>query len=249
MNPHDATKELATALAEARVVAVLTGAGISAESGVPTFRGPGGLWEGHRGEELATPEAFARDPVLVWRFYDWRRTKLASCEPNAGHRALVAIEKRVPHFTLATQNVDGLHRLAGSENVLELHGNIWRIYCERECHEVIDRRAPLPEPLPPRCPRCHAPLRPGVVWFGEPLPWHLFEQAEAAAQAAQVFLVIGTSGVVEPAASLARVAKHAGAFVAEFNPEETALSRYASALFRGGAGDSLSAVVTALEDM
>lgn len=241
-------RELARALAQARSVAVLTGAGISAESGVPTFRGPGGLWEGHRGESLATPEAFERDPVLVWRFYDWRRTELAHCEPNDGHRALVAIETRVPVFTLATQNVDGLHQRAGSKNVLELHGNIWRIRCDRECSDQLDMRAPLPPPLPPRCPRCLGPLRPGVVWFGESLPWDLFEQAELAARGCDVFLVVGTSGVVEPAASLARVASHLGAFVAEINPEATPLSAFANVTLRDGAGASLRAVVHALED-
>lgn len=235
-------------LREASRVAVLTGAGISAESGVPTFRGPGGLWEGHKPEELASEDAFRRDPELVWRFYDWRRTKLAGCEPNAGHRALATLEPRYGSFTLATQNVDGLHREAGSRAVTELHGNIWRLRCYAGCgFDEIDRRAPMPPPLPPRC-RCGSWLRPGVVWFGEALPTGAFERAMEAAQTADVFLVVGTSAFVEPAASLGRLAKHAGAFLVEINPEATRLSNVADATLRSGSGPALGAVLDALDD-
>ena len=167
---HDeqAVRESAKKLAEATRVGVLTGAGVSAESGVPTFRGPQGLWRKFRPEELATPEAFARDPKLSWEWYDWRRQKLAACKPNAGHEALVRLERSVAEFTLVTQNVDGLHRAAGSRNVQELHGNIWRLRCTICSHTAEDFRVPLPE-LPPRCD-CGGLLRPDVVWFGEMLP-------------------------------------------------------------------------------
>ena len=231
---------LEQALSAARKIAVMTGAGISAESGVPTFRGAGGLWEGHRAEELATPQAFERDPILVWEFYDWRRTLLAECSPNPGHEALARLEAMTLHFTLITQNVDGLHQSAGSLNVHELHGNIWRLRCSRDCGtpDGDDFRAPLPRPLPPRC-SCGAPLRPGVVWFGESLPMEPFAAADRAAREAEIFLVIGTSGLVEPAASLARIASAAGARVVEINPEETPLSSIADDIFRESAAKLL----------
>lgn len=224
---------LEEALSAARKIAVMTGAGISAESGVPTFRGAGGLWEGRRAEELATPQAFERDPVLVWEFYDWRRTLLKDCSPNPGHEALARLEAAIPDFTLITQNVDGLHQAAGSHNVHELHGNIWRLRCSRECGAPggEDFRAPLPRPLPPRC-SCGAPLRPGVVWFGESLPMGPFAAADRAAREAEIFFVIGTSGLVEPAASLARIARAEGARVVEINPAETPLSSIADDVFR-----------------
>ena len=152
-------------LRAARRVVALTGAGISAESGVPTFRGPGGLWRQYRPEDLATPEAFARDPRLVWEWYAWRRETIAPLRPNAAHDALVALEKRTPEFLLATQNVDGLHAAAGSRRIVELHGTIWRLRCTSCGEERDDRRVPLAE-IPPRCD-CGALLRPGVVWFGE----------------------------------------------------------------------------------
>ena len=155
-------------LKEARSVAVLTGAGVSAESGVPTFRGPNGLWKQHRPEDLATPGAFARDPKLVWEWYDWRRARITETQPNPGHYALAEMEKRIPRFTLITQNVDGLHEQAGSRNVLRLHGSIWIVRCTSCEAEREDRRTPLPQ-IPPMC-ECGGMLRPGVVWFGEPLP-------------------------------------------------------------------------------
>ncbi|GAB4372887.1 MAG: NAD-dependent deacylase [Acidobacteriota bacterium] len=244
----DAAARAADALAAARRVSALTGAGVSAESGVPTFRGPGGLWEGRRPEELASPVAFAADPELVWRFYDWRRTRLAGARPNAAHRALARLEQLVPSFELVTQNVDGLHAEAGSRRVVELHGNIWRVRCPRGCVDEIDRTAPLPPPLPPRCPRCRGPLRPGVVWFGEALPPGAFEAARRAAESAEVFLVVGTSGVVEPAASLARLAAGRGALVVEINPDVTALTDVAAISLRAGAGEALSAIVDRVEE-
>ena len=239
---------LVEALALARHLVALTGAGVSAESGVPTFRGLGGLWRGRDPMELATPEAFAADPKLVWEFYDWRRTLLAGCAPNGAHLALAALEARAQRFTLVTQNVDGLHRQAGSRDPVELHGNIWRVRCFRRCGEPEreDRRAPLPPPLPPPC-ACGGPLRPGVVWFGEMLPAGAFERAERAASQADVFLVAGTSGVVEPAASLARIAHAAGARVVEINPDPTPLTAYAHDVFREPASGALERLAVALE--
>jgi len=218
-------------------VAVLTGAGISAESGIPTFRGAGGLWRQYRAEDLATPEAFARDPRLVWEWYDWRRGLIAAAQPNAGHVALAELERRARHFTLITQNVDGLHDRAGSRNILKLHGDIWTVRCLGCGREQRDERVPLPE-LPPRC-GCGALLRPGVVWFGEMLPPGVWEAAEAAARKAGVFLVVGTSAVVYPAAGLAWTAKAAGAKVIEVNLEETPFSAHTDCSLRGRAGDLL----------
>lgn len=205
-------------------IAVLTGAGISAESGVPTFRGPGGLWRTFRAEELATPQAFRRDPVLVWEWYDWRRSVIAGCRPNAAHEVLAEMERRVADLTLITQNVDGLHHRAGSRTVVELHGNIWRMRCTRECRPAWDDQAvPLPE-LPPRCPDCGALARPDVVWFGESLPGEALEAAVQAAQRCRVMLVIGTSALVQPAAGLPLLALRHGARLIEINPVPTMLS-------------------------
>jgi NAD-dependent deacetylase len=207
-----------------RSLAVLTGAGISAESGVPTFRGEGGLWRSYRAEDLATPGAFRRDPRLVWEWYDWRRGLIGACAPNAAHATLAEMELQFDDFVLITQNVDGLHRLAGSRNVVELHGNIWRMRCSRGCRAPWeDRTVPLSE-IPPHCPRCGSLARPDVVWFGESLPGHALDAAFGAAQRCQVMLVIGTSAVVQPAASLPVLALQHGAYVVEINPQATPLS-------------------------
>jgi len=230
-------------LAEAERVAVLTGAGISHESGIPVFRGPGGLWRQYRPEELATPEAFARDPRLVWEWYDWRRSAVAEAKPNPGHQALVELERRTPDFTLITQNVDGLHDRAGSCRVLKLHGGLWTVRCVGCAAETINRAVPLPE-LPPRC-ACGGLLRPGVVWFGEALPVDVLQQAMLAAERAQVFLVVGTSAVVQPAASLPLLARRAGARVVEVNAESTPLSPLVDASFLGPAGVVLPQLVEA----
>ena len=221
----------------ARSIVVLTGAGVSAESGVPTFRGPGGLWRDFRPEDLATPEAFERDPRLVWEWYEWRRAKIASAEPNLGHYALVTLEKRVPEFTLVSQNVDGLHARAGSRGLLEIHGSLWRTRC-LACGDVReDRRTPLPS-LPPRCP-CGGPLRPDVVWFGEALPGELLERAVAALEVCDLMLVVGTSGLVQPAASMGERVLARGVPVVEVNADPTPRSaRYTHSLL-GRSGDLL----------
>ena len=218
-------------------MAVLTGAGISAESGVPTFRGSGGLWKEHKPEELATAEAFARDPRLVWEWYNWRRETIAKAAPNAGHRALVQLEIRKPGYTLITQNVDGLHDLAGSGKILKLHGDIWRMRCTACGANFPNRRVPLPK-IPPHC-ACGGLARPGVVWFGEPLPDGMIKEAEHAAGAAQVFLVVGTSAVVYPAASLIPYAKQTGAKVIEINTETTPVSATVDCVLQGPAGEVL----------
>ncbi len=221
-----------------RRVTVLTGAGISAESGVPTFRGEDGLWRQYRPEELATPEAFARDPRLVWEWYDWRRRLIGACRPNRAHHTLADMEAGLPDFTLITQNVDGLHHMAGSRRVLELHGNIWRLRCTREGTTHEDRRTPLPD-LPPHCADCGALLRPDVVWFGESLPSEILEAAFAAAAACDVMLVVGTSAVVQPAASLPLIARQRGAAIVEVNPQATPLSDFADLVLRQPAAQAL----------
>jgi NAD-dependent deacetylase len=216
----------------------LTGAGISAESGVPTFRGEGGLWRDYRPEDLATPEAFRRHPGLVWEWYAWRRELIAACRPNAAHCALADIERTIDDFVVITQNVDGLHQAAGSRRVLELHGSIWRLRCTHCHHTREDRRVPLPD-LPPHCPKCSSLLRPDVVWFGESLPVDVVQAAWSAAAGCGTMLVIGTSAVVEPAASLPRIAHRHEARLIEFNPKGTPISRYADEVYREPAGEAL----------
>ena len=226
-------------LDQVRSVAVLTGAGISAESGVPTFRGHGGLWRSHRPEDLATPRAFHRDPGLVWEWYDWRRGLIGGCQPNAAHYTLAEMESHFDDFALVTQNVDGLHRLAGSRNIVEIHGNLWGMRCTSGCRSPWeDRTVPLPE-IPPRCPSCGALARPDVVWFGESLPTEALDAAFAASQRCQVMLVIGTSAVVQPAASLPLVALERGAHVVEINPQSTPLSQAVHQAIREPAAKAL----------
>ncbi|HXG33690.1 MAG TPA: NAD-dependent deacylase [Bryobacteraceae bacterium] len=228
-------------LRDAASVVVLTGAGISAESGVPTFRGSGGLWRNYRPEDLATPEAFARDPELVWQWYDWRRSLIVRAQPNPGHRALAELERRKREFLLVTQNVDGLHERAGSRRIVKLHGDIWMVRCTACGARQRDERVPLPE-LPPRC-TCGGLLRPDVVWFGEALPPGAWTEAETAARSAGVMLVVGTSAAVYPAAGLAPLAKAAGARLIEINVDETPLSRWADCLLRGKAAELLPRLI------
>jgi NAD-dependent deacetylase len=217
----------------------LTGAGISAESGVPTFRGKDGLWHSHRAEDLATPRAFQANPHLVWEWYDWRRGLIARCQPNAGHHTLAEMERHFDDFVLITQNVDGLHALAGNRRIIELHGNIWKMRCTRDCRPPWeDREVPLPE-IPPHCPDCGALTRPDVVWFGESLPGEALEAAFAAASRCQLMLVVGTSALVQPAASLPLVAVRHGAYVVEINPQSTPLSGAVNQVLRRPAAQAL----------
>jgi NAD-dependent deacetylase len=238
MNCIKTVREL---LANAQRVVAFTGAGISVESGVPTFRGPGGLWRTYSAQDLATPEAFARDPKLVWEWYDWRRRQMAEAQPNAGHHALVAMEQRISGFTLVTQNVDGLHDQAGSRNIVKLHGDIWMVRCTGCGRGRQDRQAPLPE-LPPLC-ECGAMLRPGVVWFGELLPPGVWSKAEHAASRAEVFLTIGTSALVHPAAGLIDVARMGAAKTVEINPDATPYSGVVDYAIRGSAAEVLPQLV------
>ncbi|MBM4285214.1 MAG: NAD-dependent deacylase [Deltaproteobacteria bacterium] len=235
---------VARLLQQARRVAVLTGAGVSQESGVPTFRGPGGLWRQHRPEDLATPEAFAKDPRLVWEWYDWRRGLIAEARPNPGHLALAALEDRFEDFTLITQNVDGLHRRAGSRQVVEIHGSIWEVRC-LDCGDLReDRRAPIP--ILPTCSLCGGLLRPNVVWFGEALDPVRLEQVREALVRAQVMLLAGTSAVVQPAAAFGLWAQQAGAVLVEINPVPTPLSLRCDYVLKGPAGEILPALLAAL---
>jgi NAD-dependent deacetylase len=214
-------------------IAVLTGAGVSKASGIPTYRdGADSLWNNYHPQQLATPEAFARDPKLVWEFYDWRRQNMARAKPNPAHLTLAEMEATLPNFTLVTQNIDGLHREAGNKNILYLHGDIWLVRCTECDYHGEDRRVPLPE-LPPRCPRCGAMLRPDIVWFGEALNPQTLYQAEQAFRAADIALVVGTSAVVYPAAYLPFYTIEHGGRVIEFNMERTALSQYATETILG----------------
>lgn len=236
---------LLEALAAARSVVVATGAGVSAGSGIATFRDrQSGLWSKYRPEDIATPEAFARNPVLVWDWYQWRRKRLSEVQPNAGHDALAEMERLLPGLTLVTQNVDGLHGKAGSRNIVEFHGNIRRNRCVDE--GTLSEWDPRTTERPPRCETCGAYLRPDVVWFGEALDKEVLKSAFEAAGRCDVFLSVGTSSVVEPAASLAIRAAGNGAFVAEINPESTPLTASAQAVLRGPSEVLLPALLDAL---
>ena len=225
---------LERALAEARHLSVLTGAGISAESGVPTFRSQGGLWAQYDPTQLATPEAFAQDPDLVWRWYSWRREVIRGVDPNAGHFALVSLAGLFPRFSLVTQNVDNLHRRAGSAEVHELHGNIERSRC-MSCGMFFHGDEAPPSDTDPRCD-CGGRIRPDVVWFGESLPFEELRFAQDAAQDCDLYLTIGTSGLVYPAAALPQIAKQAGAYVVEINPEPSAIAQQLDESIPGPSG-------------
>ena len=242
-------------LAAARRVAVLTGAGVSAESGVPTFRDPDGLWQRFRPEELANVRAFLANPVLVQGWYAHRRAVVEDVEPNAGHLALAELERlivaRGGQFLLATQNVDGLHARAGSRRLVELHGSLLRSYCidcERPASGAEASGEGAADGEPARCAACGGLVRPDVVWFGEMLPGEAVERAERAAVGADVFLSVGTSGLVFPAAGLPLAAKAAGAYVAEVNPEPSAHAREFDEAVAGRSGEVLPALVRAVRE-
>jgi NAD-dependent deacetylase len=243
--PVDFPAELVSLLRRTSRLVALTGAGVSQESGLRTFRdAQAGLWTQYKPEDLASPEAFRRDPKLVWDWYAWRREAVKAVRPNPGHYALAEIEQHVPAFTLITQNVDGLHRMAGSRNLLELHGNIQRVRCA-ECYTFAEIWDDDSESVP-RCRACGGLLRPDVVWFGESLPRDQLEVAVEAARACEVFFSIGTSGVVQPAASLAFAARNRGAIVVEINAESTPLTSKANHVFHGKSGEILPRLVEAV---
>ncbi len=243
----DPLAQAAERLRSATHVAVLTGAGVSKESGVPTFRDAlDGLWARFDPQQLATPSAFQRDPQLVWDWYRHRREQVQQVQPNPGHIALAQLEQRVPQLTLITQNVDDLHERAGSRRVIHLHGNIARYKCFAACQgepTYIDLETLDDEGRPPRCPHCGAWVRPAVVWFTEQLPLEALYEASAAVQDCDVMLVIGTSGLVVPAADLPGVARSYGGTVIEVNPDETPISPLAAVILRGPSGEILPRLV------
>ena len=242
MSYHPQLQEFRNRLTSARAVTILTGAGLSADSGVPTFRGVHGLWRNYRAEDLATPEAFERNPQLVWEWYNWRRELLATKQPNDAHYALAELERRHEQFWLITQNVDGLHRAAGSHKLSEIHGNIWKVRCT-ECGHVEDNRD-VPIAILPTCTQCTGLLRPHIVWFGESLNSDDLLRCDAALRGCDVLLIIGTSGVVYPAAGFAAFAKDAGAFVGEINIEETSHTNLVDLCLHGRAKDVVPLLVS-----
>jgi len=235
---EDKIKEAKAIIDNASSITVLTGAGISAESGIPTFRGEDGLWRKFRSEELATQEAFQRDPKLVWEWYDWRRGLVKEAMPNPGHYALVNLENEKTNFTLVTQNIDGLHQLTGNRNIIEMHGNLWQIRCT-SCGVVEENHdVPLKE-IHPKCKNCDALGRPNVVWFGEMIPMSIIDNILIAIDKCQVMLIVGTSGLVEPAASMGLIAKHTGKTVIEVNLETTPNSSHYDISILGKSGEIL----------
>jgi NAD-dependent deacetylase len=249
----DLPRELIRALKAAQRLVVFTGAGVSAESGIPTFRDrQTGLWERFRAEELATPQAFERDPALVWGWYEWRRAKVLRAQPNPAHRAIAEMEERLSNVTLVTQNVDDLHERAGSRDVVHLHGSLMRPYCQRckQPHRFEDGTSSHfgdeQRVDPPACLSCGGRVRPGVVWFGESLPTGEWERASASAGNCDAFLCVGTSAVVYPAAALVHVARRKGATTVQVNPNATDIDDDVSFSLRGAAGVVLPQLVGAL---
>ncbi|NJE00876.1 NAD-dependent protein deacetylase [Thermococcus sp. JdF3] len=247
-------EEAAKLLARSRFAIAFTGAGISAESGVPTFRGFNGLWKKHRPEELATPEAFSRDPRLVWEFYRWRMDLIRKARPNRAHHALAELESMGILKAVITQNVDDLHREAGTGNLIELHGNIFRVRCTSCGYgEYLKESGRLEEFLTekelPRCPHCGSLLRPDVVWFGEPLPRSALNGAFRLAERADVVLVIGTSGVVYPAAYIPQIVKETGGRVIEINTEESGITPIADVFLRCPAGEAMEKLMPRIKGL
>lgn len=238
---------VADVVAKCRRAAALTGAGISAESGVPTFRGKEGLWGKFKPDQLATMDAFLASPEIVWEWYNWRRDLMSKVEPNPGHYALRDLEEFFDDFTLITQNVDNLHRLAGSNRVLELHGNIYRNKCV-DCGAIVEESLDIDPSAIPVCRRCHGMIRPDVVWFGELLPEDVLREAFERTEQAEVFFSIGTSAVIQPAASLPLLARRHGATLVEINPERTPLSEFADYSFQMKSGELLPQLVARLRE-
>jgi NAD-dependent deacetylase len=241
-------RALAGRLAQRPRVTVVTGAGVSAASGIPTFRGAGGLWKSHRPEELATLEAFDRDPRLVWEWYAWRRELVAKARPNRAHEVIAAWSRRYPEFRLVTQNVDGLHERAGTRSVTRFHGSLWSLACRARCAEAPEAweaPGPLAE-LPPRCPHCGGLARPGVVWFGEAIPAAAL-RAAAEAVDCELFLAVGTSALVYPAAGLVGAAAARGAYTVEINPDATPATGGVDLVLPGPAETILDSVESLLD--
>ncbi len=236
-------KEVQEKISAANEIAVLTGAGISADSGVPTFRGEDGLWRNFRAEDLATLEAFERDPRLVWEWYSWRRELIATKQPNPAHYALAELERRFDAFVLVTQNVDGLHAKAGSRKLIELHGNIWKVRCTK-CGEVTEH-LDVPIEILPYCKHCNGLLRPHIVWFGEVLYAPDVLKSARAFEGCDLMLLIGTSGIVQPAASFVSLAKDHRAFVVEINVTESVASREVDVLLVGRAAEVVPRILKA----
>jgi NAD-dependent deacetylase len=236
---------LAEVLGAATRVTVLTGSGVSAASGIPTFRGTHGLWRTYRAEHLATPEAFAADPRLVWEWYDWRRQLIAAAAPNRAHEVLAAWQRRFANYRVITQNVDGLHERAGLTGLIRLHGSIWEVGCAGRCRPTprrwSDHRVPM-SPLPPSCPYCGGLLRPAVVWYGEPLDRNALAAAAEASTDCDLFLTVGTSAVVYPAAGFMFAARDAGVLTVEINPDETPQSGAVDVIVRMPAEEALDAL-------
>ena len=233
-------------LTQANSLLVITGAGISAESGIPTFRGADGLWRNYRAEDLATLDAFERDPVTVWEWYDWRRGIIGRAEPNPGHLAIKDLEDMFENFLLITQNVDGLHGRTGIRNIVEIHGNLWRTKCTREGKISMLMDVPL-RSIPPRCD-CGAVLRPDVVWFGESIPSYALDLSFNVLEQCDTLIVVGTSGVVYPVASFPQTVKDNGGYVVEVNVEPTPISTIADASLYGNSGDILPMLVKWLKE-
>ena len=238
-------EELAEKLNECKRVAVLTGAGISAESGIPTFREADGMWSKFNPGELASMEGFQRDPVLVWKWYNDRRVNMSDKKPNKGHEALVGFQDYFNDVVIITQNVDGFHHVAGSKEVIELHGNIWEFKCLSEDTVVSNRDVPI-ESIPPKC-ECGSLYRPNVVWFGEMLPQDALRRAFKEAEQCDVFFVVGTSAMVQPAASLPLIALQGRKTVIEVNPEKTPLSDLVTYSFHESASETLPKILTHLQ--
>ncbi len=241
-------ERVASMVKNSQYTTVLTGAGISAESGIPTFRGKNGLWNKYRPEDLATPQAFERDPKLVWEWYLWRMKLIFSKKPNLGHKALAEMEKRGFIKSIITQNVDDLHERAGSRNVIHLHGTLRDVICSnRTCGYRTEANMILKETIPPVCPKCESLLRPGVVWFGESLPAEELNRAFHEAERSEIILVVGTSAVIQPAASIPLITKQKGGKIIEINPDVTPLTSVADESIRCKAGEALTAIIEVLK--